>query len=82
LVQVRKDDCIRHCTFESVELPDQPAEAKRNRQRFLADRGAQVLVDELKTAGVLAKDAHAASVDELLSALEGTSGGAARPRPS
>jgi hypothetical protein len=36
------------------------------------------LVDELKAAGVLAKDAHAASVDELLRALEGTSGGTAR----
>jgi hypothetical protein len=36
------------------------------------------LVDELKAAGVLAKDAHAASLDEVLRALEGTSGGTAR----
>jgi hypothetical protein len=45
-------------------------------------RGSRVylgaLLDELKAAGVLAKDAHAASVDELLQALEGASGGTAR----
>jgi hypothetical protein len=36
------------------------------------------LVDELKAAGVLTETAHAESVDDLLAALEGTSGGAAR----
>ena len=37
-----------------------------------------VLVDELKAAGVLAHDAELASVDELLAALEGASGTTAR----
>ena len=45
-------------------------------------RGSRVyldaLVDELKAAGVLTETAHAESVDDLLAALEGTSGGAAR----
>ena len=45
-------------------------------------RGSRVyldtLVDELKRAGVLAPDAHLGSLDDLLGALEGTSGGAAR----
>jgi hypothetical protein len=45
-------------------------------------RGSRVyldaLVDELKAASVLAPDAHVATVDELLGALEGASGGAAR----
>jgi hypothetical protein len=36
------------------------------------------LTDELKAAGVLAETAHAETVDDLLAALEGTSGGAAR----
>jgi hypothetical protein len=36
------------------------------------------LVEELKRAGVLAEDATAASVDDLLAALEGASGGTAR----
>jgi hypothetical protein len=35
-------------------------------------------VDELKHAGVLAEDAHLGSVDDLLGALEGTSGRTAR----
>ena len=38
----------------------------------------QTLVDELKAAGVLAREAHVASIDELLGALEGASGGTAR----
>jgi len=37
-----------------------------------------VLVDELKEAGVLAREAQLASVDELLAALEGASGTTAR----
>ena len=37
-----------------------------------------VLVDELKEAGVLAREAELASVDELLAALEGASGTTAR----
>ncbi len=37
-----------------------------------------VLVDELKSAGVLAKDVELASVDDLLAALEGASGTTAR----
>ena len=37
-----------------------------------------VLVDELKAAGVLAREAELASVDELLAALEGASGTTAR----
>lgn len=45
-------------------------------------RGSRVyldtLVDELKRAGVLAPDAHLGSLDDLLAALEDTSGGAAR----
>jgi aconitate hydratase A / 2-methylisocitrate dehydratase len=45
-------------------------------------RGTRVyldaLVGELKAAGVLAKDAHVASVDDLLAALEGASGTTAR----
>jgi hypothetical protein len=45
-------------------------------------RGSRVyldtLVDELKRAGVLAEDARLGSLDDLLGALEGTSGGAAR----
>ena len=45
-------------------------------------RGSRVyldtLVDELKRAGVLAPEAELASLDDLLGALEGTSGGAAR----
>jgi hypothetical protein len=44
--------------------------------------GSRVYLDgllaELKAAGVLAPDANAANVDELLDALEGASGGAAR----
>ena len=36
------------------------------------------LVDELKDAGVIARDAELASVDELLAALEGASGTTAR----
>jgi hypothetical protein len=38
----------------------------------------QALLDELKAAGVVAKDADIGSVDELLGVLEGTSGRAAR----
>ena len=45
-------------------------------------RGTRVyldaLVDELKSAGVLAREAELASVDELLAALEGASGTTAR----
>jgi len=45
-------------------------------------RGSRVyldaLVTELKSAGVLAQDAQVAAVDDLLAALEGTSGSAAR----
>jgi hypothetical protein len=45
-------------------------------------RGTRVyldaLVDELKDAGVIARDAELASVDELLAALEGASGTTAR----
>ena len=36
------------------------------------------LVDELKAAGVIAESGHAETVDDLLAALEGTSGHAAR----
>lgn len=45
-------------------------------------RGSRVyldaLVDELKQAGVLAEEARLGTLDDLLAALEGTSGGAAR----
>jgi hypothetical protein len=45
-------------------------------------RGSRIyldaLVTELKAAGVLAEEAHVGGVDDLLAALEGTSGSAAR----